>query len=322
MVHGQTRRPGEMQSTHAKKKIALLASTQDAASMNVYAKLISEKQHWKKSSLVFENSPVYLASFSDVDATLFLTQKKSVYCEHIDEEIAATLGIDIQEINALIFITKHDSKSGRPSFSVHTQGNWNKAELGGNPQELATCPVVLKHLLFRSLERANNVAGFEVVNECTHHGPSITVPSVFIEIGSTQTEWQRSDAGVILASAIESALSTYVGEIDCDDNRPTIIGIGGTHTCSNFTRLVSEEKIYLSHVCPTYAIDTVTAEVIKQSIEKTTLRETCMLTIDWKSMSAVQRQKIIGTLQELRLHYTILGDLKKELDAPQNTKAL
>ena len=301
-----------------KKSIVLLASTQDTASMNVYNQL---KSTWKITEFAFESSSVFVKEFPCYFAYLCLTQKHSVHCENIDKELELALSTSLESI---IFITKHDSKSGKPSFSVHTQGNWNKNELGGNPQEIATCPVILKHLLFRALQVQNNLQteGFDVINECTHHGPSISIPSVFIEIGSTKNEWSRQDAGAVLAHSIETSLQAYGGEELPLKKKPpkTIIGFGGTHTCSNFTRLVTEDKIYLSHVCPEYALDTLEPQLILQAIQKST--RPAISVVDWKGMSSMKRQKILEFLQNLNLPYIILGDLKKELDVAKDTEPL
>lgn len=302
-----------------KKCIALLASTQDAASMNVYNILSSNSLEWKPTPIEFEETTVYVKEFPHYYAYLLLTPNKSVYVEHIDVEIEDALSTPI---DALIFLTKHDSKSGRPSFSVHTQGNWNKNELGGNPKEIAVCPVILKHILFKQLELQNTKSkldGFEVVNECTHHGPSIAVPSMFIEIGSTQKEWVDANAGEVLANALNAGLTIYSGELDANyATKPTIIGLGGTHTCSNFARLVSEEKVLLSHVCPTYAIDTLTADMIKQAISKSTTTNTIMqplIVIDWKGMSAPQREHVIALLTSENMQYIRISELKTQLDS-------
>lgn len=305
-----------MTQKETKKCIALLASTQDAASMNVYNILKSNPTEWKPTPIEFEETTVYVKEFPHYFAYLLLTPNRSVHVEHIDVEIEDALS---SPIDALIFITKHDSKSARPSFSVHTQGNWNKNELGGNPNEIATCPVVLKHILFKQLEKLNKLDGFEVVNECTHHGPSISVPSMFIEIGSTKTEWERNDAGQIIANALSAGLTIYSGELDHNyATKPTIIGLGGTHTCSNYARLISEDKALLSHVCPTYAIDTLSANMIKQAIAKSTTTNTIMqplVVIDWKSMSAPQREYVISILTKENIPYIRINDLKTQLDS-------
>lgn len=299
---------------HAPQKritIALLASTQDAASMNVYGQLIAR---WQKTGTTFESAPIYVQQSLHLSAYLFVTAKRSVHCEHIDDSLAAAIGT---RPDALIFITKHDSKSGRPSFSVHTQGNWTAADLGGIPREVAITPVVLKHELYRELQRQNDVPGFEVVNECTHHGPSLQTPSAFIEIGSVLEHWQNPACGAVLARALETVLARYRGEIPADQ-RPIVLGVGGTHTCSNFARLVNEDRIYLSHVCPEYALDGLQAETIQHAQLRSTLSP--IIILDWKGMNSAQRQAIIAGLSRLGIAYQTLADLKKSCDAPARTR--
>jgi D-tyrosyl-tRNA(Tyr) deacylase len=289
--------------------IVLVTSTTDVASMNVFEQL--KKQNWQQASQQFHNYPIYTQKFSNVAATLITTDKRSINCEHIDEELKSI----VEKIDAIIFITKHDSKSGRPSFSVHTQGNWSTADLGGIQYDIANCPVILKHTLYLELRKNNTLSEFEVVNECTHHGPSLKTPSMFIEIGSKLEQWQRQDAGQIMTLSIIAGLNKYTGENN-PKNKPIIVGLGGTHTCSNYARLIDEDKAILSHVCPEYAIDGLTKEMISQAIQKSTIKP--ILIIDWKGMSGSQRVNVLKMLEELNQPYVKLNELKNQLDSKTN----
>ena len=56
---------------------------------------------------------------------------------------------------------------------------------------------------FRRLDRIANESGlieeFEVTLETTHHGPLLDTPTLFIEIGSTEEHWGRTDAAEVWA---------------------------------------------------------------------------------------------------------------------------
>ncbi|HLP79391.1 MAG TPA: D-aminoacyl-tRNA deacylase, partial [Acidobacteriota bacterium] len=262
-----------------KRPVVILCSTQDEASMNIYNNLLPYSH---PTQLSFDGHPIYLVAISsERKAYLVCMNRRSITAEHIDQEIVNVLGVSI---DAVIFATKHDSKSGVPSFCVHTQGNWATADMGGHIGDVAICPIFLKHLLFSNL-LVQNTTQYEVVNECTHHGPSLNTPSVFIEIGSTITEWKQPANGRIVAAAIRGALTQY-SEEENDQDLPIVMGIGGTHTCSNYNRLVAEQKIMLSHVCPSYAVDGLTSQMIVTALKNATLPASVI--VDWKSLNATQ----------------------------------
>ena len=89
----------------------------------------------------------------------------------------------------LIFASKHRSKDGRKTLTVHHTGNFGEGKFGGRPQELATAAPRIALSLLKSLKAS--VTSYKVSYEATHHGPSdILVPSVYVEIGSTEVEWR------------------------------------------------------------------------------------------------------------------------------------
>ena len=74
---------------------------------------------------------------------------------------------------------------------------------------------VLRNLATRAPE------GYRVSYEVTHHGPTALVtPSLFVEIGSTATEWADPAAGRAVAESILTAVP---------EETINLIGFGGTH---------------------------------------------------------------------------------------------
>jgi len=279
-------------------KRILVFSELDLASMNVLKHFgFTHKQE------VFQNCIVWILSTS------------SVHAEHIDSIISKEIG---EEIETLIFVTKHASKSGKPSFSVHTQGNWSSAEYGGKPFTVAITPVVLKHALFFGLRKyaAQTMPDFEVVQECTHHGPDVSVPSLFIEIGSTENEWVRLDAATVIANTLREVLSQQLDEKQLTGEKkqkPVFLGIGGNHTCANFMKYVQADVAMLGHVCPGYRSAEVTIESLQEGLTKSTLPS--IVVVDWKGMNSAQRSHVLKLLDDAKISYTILSDLKKTLGA-------
>jgi len=153
--------------------IAIITSTLDPAGMNIKENLISLVK-WEEIG-EFHSHPYYKYN----ELYLFTTNKESIHCETIDKEINNELK---SKIKLLIFATKHVSKAGVHSLSVHSIGNWNKAMFGGEDSKLVNTDANFLKNALNILDKKSHK--YEVIQEATHHGPYVETPSVFIEIGS------------------------------------------------------------------------------------------------------------------------------------------
>ena len=271
-------------------KICFVVSETDVAGMNMF-------EHIKDSFTVISGILTHKTDYATYE--LHTISGESIHAENIENRLDA---------NLLIFLTKHASKSGIASYSTHTQGNWDTNEYGGNPQEVAPCPVVLKDLFFHEMKSFN--PEYEVVQEVTHHGPSVTVPSVFVEIGSAHDQWKDPKNGEFMKNVILTVINSYVGE---NTDKPVYMGLGGQHTCTNYERLVSSNDIIIGHVCPTRAITSITHKTILHAVKQHTIHPTILL--DWKSMKGPDKKHILAELELAGLPYVRLDHLKKEIDA-------
>jgi D-aminoacyl-tRNA deacylase len=242
--------------------IAIITSKLDPAGVNLAEEL---KKH----------------NIEKYDARLYEIEERTVLSEHIDKKIDAEL---------FIFATRHQSKSQIKSLSVHSPGNWNKAEAGGQDRKVCLCPAdYLKEALI-FLEK-NNTIGFDVIQECTHHGPYIEKPCFFIEIGSTEEEWKNKDAAKIIVTTILHLL----------EHKPkqhrTALGIGGLHTTPNFKKIILNSGIAIGHVCPKYMLEFLDKELIERSLERT-FSKADLIILDWKGLGE-HKQKITEILKEI-----------------------
>ena len=145
--------------------------------------------------------------------------------------------------------------------------------------------------LFRRLAVAAAAAAlpgnFDVTLEATHHGPWVETPSLFAEIGSTEVEWQRSDAAHLWAAVLadelrldsggggewwdrqgidggaQPVLHRSSGNTGC---RPVVaVGLGGGHYAPRHGDLIrrspaatarsgKKSEVYLGHVAASYAM--------------------------------------------------------------------
>lgn len=235
-------------------KIALIICTPDVAAINIKERLL-EKGSWKKLEESFQNHSVYQYFHPTKEIKLYTTDTACVYCEHIDKKI---------DVDLFIFPTKHQSKSGIPSLTVHTQGNWGVAEIGGKDNTLGIAPGTYLARGFLKLKELQNKdqLNYQVIQECTHHGPDINKPAMFIEVGSTEKEWQQKEPAKIIAETIQYLLTEKFQPMT------TAIGIGGLHHCPDFSKVTIEKNIAFTHVCPKYMLKNLNREMILQALER------------------------------------------------------
>ena len=298
-------------------QIAIIASSKDPAGVNIRNNLL-ELFDFNKTNEKFDNNDAYECNkFQSKNIKLYLTNEDLIFSERIDEKINA---------DVFVFASKHRSKENTKSFAVHPIGNWDKNEFGGKEKSLCPSSAVLLKNLFVEL---NNIAkstkikdfrdtknqsvvsefarahshstdflvnsGYELTMEATHHGPYIEKPAVFVEVGSTEEEWNNAENGKIIAKTIMSGLKNE------NLDYKIAVGIGGPHYCSNFNKVALRTDIAFSHICPKYMLDKLNEELIKQSIGKTK-EKIDFIVLDWKGLGA-EKQRIIDMLQNLNLEF-------------------
>ncbi|MDP1728681.1 MAG: D-aminoacyl-tRNA deacylase [archaeon] len=217
-------------------------------------------------------------------------KKDSINCENIDEEYP-----ELKNTEFIIFATKHQSKAGEKSLSLHAPGNWRNADFGGKMGKVCkTSSQALKYL-FQKLNENAQTSGYKhnITLECTHHGPLINKPCCFIELGSSEEGWKDKEAAKIVAKTISDFQNFKTNK-----NLKTAIAIGGPHYCPNFNKIQLNSKIYaISHIIPEYALP-LNENMLSEAIEKT-LEHTNLAIIDWKgSGNSENRQKIIDLLDK------------------------
>lgn len=195
---------------------------------------------------------------------------RKIMHENLDKEIQNELGVNL---NLAIFLSRHTSKSGKSSLTTHPVGNYGKAEFGGKERTLVeSSPIVMTQIL-RNLkknatkEKLDNQVCFEV----THHGPYMSTPSLFVEIGSDEEEWGKKKAGNVIAKSILELLETYHSNKEFLKDVPVIIGIGGGHYAPRFTDIALEKKVAFGHMIPNYHVDAgnIDGEMLEMALKKT-----------------------------------------------------
>ena len=264
-------------------EIAVIASSRDSAGINIRKNLI--KLFNFKDIEKFGNSQIF--QYNNIK--LYLIDDDLIFAERIDKKINA---------DVFIFASKHRSKENTPSFTAHPIGNWEKADFGGKEKTLCFSSAFLLKNLYLSLVQNSHLqknANFEVTLEATHHGPYVEKPAVFVEIGSTEKEWNDVLNGEIIAKTIINGLMKQES-----DFISTIL-LGGGHYNQAGNKIMLKTDYAIGHVCPKHVLEHLDEEILMQAINKTIPKPNIVL-LDWKGLS-IHKQKIVGLLEKLNIRY-------------------
>ena len=244
------------------------------------------------------NITTQLSQFGNFD--FYLVEEEMIYTKNLDLE-------KIDQYDFIIFASKHRSEKREKTLSIHAPGNFRTAELGGESGKLCKSSALFQKQIFEKLK--NNVQEYELKNynvtlECTHHGPLIEKPCVFIEIGSTETEWEDRRAGFIVAKTISEIIQGFKE----NPYNEIAVGIGGPHYCPSFNKIQLNSNIALSHIIPKYVLP-LTEDMIKEAIKKTE-EEVDFVLLDWKGLgNSEQRQQILEILDEHYIEHKKISEI-------------
>jgi D-aminoacyl-tRNA deacylase len=264
----------------------IITSTQDPASTNI-AKQLVELYRFEKTNQTYQEQPIYQQTINNEEIKLVTITSESIHAQFITDHFAPSL---------LIFVSRHSSQSGIPTLSVHTPGNLtNTAEKGGNPKQISIAPATaMKEALKEMTQQVEQKQlAYKVSYECTHHGPSLNVPTMFAELGSSPAQWQDIKAAEAVAHATIAAIKAH-------QNYPTAIGIGGPHYNEKFTKIALTTPTAFGHIIPKYAIAQIDAAMLKQCVEKTE-EKVGLILLDWKGIKGEDKENLIKTINTTRL---------------------
>ena len=260
---------------------AVIVSTKDTASINIKDNLVG-LYGFVETSELFEGRVVYKLHEK---IKIYTTERDLLYCDEIDKEINADL---------FVFASRHESKNPLSCLACHSPGNWGDAKYGGRDKVLCVAPAKFLKICMEKLIE-NCPKDYQVIQECTHHGPFLDKPSCFVEIGSGQDEWACREAGAAVARALMQAVSSYVIGIEAK----IVVGLGGLHHTPNFKKLVLNHGVALGHVCPKYMLGALDRSVVIHAIERTMEKADCIV-LDWKGLGEYKQmvKDIVNGLQK------------------------
>lgn len=276
--------------------------------MNIRDKFLKLFQFKQVESKWHDNPLFKLESHSSDDGRSKNLNKNEIYLGLTNSPLIYLNDLKLSETDIdpdlLIFASRHRSETARPAFLIHSTGNWGStAEFGGNPKELShTSALLIKAGLLSLIEQASRTTlkQFSIDLEVTHHGPTILEKSlVFMELGSSEQEWNLEAAGITVASAIMKTIFKY-SEFQENRSQQIGVGFGGTHYAPQFQKLIIEKEIAISYICPKYFIKDLNKEMIKQML-KNNLEKVDYFIIDWKGVNSEEKSHLVPILEEFNI---------------------
>jgi D-aminoacyl-tRNA deacylase len=267
------------------------------ASWNIASKLIEEND-FRETSDTFHGNTTYRLVTAAGEVRLLIVDGELVNLQELSKP---------DEVELIVFVSRHESRNGRPILSVHVPGNLGNAEFGGEPGKVSIAPANAMCSALRRMAEERTRLGLErfgVYYEATHHGPSLDVPSLFVEIGSTIEEWTNPQAG-------EAAAKAAMAAIDCSLNIGSAVGVGGSHCNRRLTSLSLESKVALGHIIPSYALSLVTPALIRNCVQRT-LEKDPVIVLDWKGIDGRDRDELQRVLDELPYRVRRVAEYRME----------
>lgn len=267
----------------------------------------------KKFTIVISKHENSIASWNIYEALQRQAQKQNLPPSikfHISDEEIIHIDVSTQEkeTDYFIFASTHRSEQHNKTLTVHPIGNWGKAELGGKERTLCGSSAHLLKVFFQELRSQAEKAGipYQCSLEATHHGPYTQKPAMFIEIGSSEEEWNDAQAADVVARTILEGIKRF-GEVEAGQRAgetkewKAALALGGGHYCQAFNKHVLEGEYAISHICSKYALPHLDEEMLRQAIN-TTEEKVSLALLDWKGLAG-EKQRILALLEKAGLEY-------------------
>ncbi len=297
----------------------IISSTEDLASMNIRERLLTSSQyHFHKIDSTWHDNLIYeFIAFDEQEERNSQIEGNRIYLGLTNTSLIHLNDLKLAEtifnFDYVIFASRHRSQTSRPALLVHSTGNWgNETEYGGNPKDLSITSALLRKAGYISLifnSQKIKLEKFAIDVEVTHHGPSVLPkPLIFMELGSSEAEWNDIVAAKVVANSI---IETILRFLDYNVNKDHEIGLGfgGTHYAPNFSRLEQANNIAFSFICPKYFIKDLDNSMINQMI-KNTIEKINYFVIDWKGTNSEEKQHLLHILNEFDIPIRKTKDYK------------
>ncbi|QCJ47598.1 D-aminoacyl-tRNA deacylase [Haloprofundus sp. MHR1] len=262
--------------------IAIVVSRADYASEHIGEHLL-ELADWEEhvddtrpdadgGGTVHRTDGFELRTFDDLH--IYLDDPAAAFVDAADSGVDTETDVDSAAApDLLVFASRHSGETGA-LLTAHFTGNFGPEKYGGDDRELArACPGAQKTVVNALAEHAPD--GYEVGIEATHHGPTdLSLPSMFVELGSDDPQWEDPEAARAVAEAILDLREAAVNlESPGDEPNRHVVGFGGGHYAPRFGRVVRETEWAVGHVGADWQLDAMGApeanrDVLERAFER------------------------------------------------------
>ncbi|MEE2812559.1 MAG: D-aminoacyl-tRNA deacylase [Candidatus Thermoplasmatota archaeon] len=248
----------------------LIVSGADIAS-TIQGDALLNRGGWESTGMI-EDAEVFAHDVADVH--IWWLPGRVLFEDHLDVRFEQGSGIKPEEV---IFLSRHFAASGQPSLTLHVIGVPGEAPHGeiaqyGGIKGMVVPPNPRFAAWFRLMCDAGIDHGltpeFELTIETTHHGPILTTPTMFIEIGSSESHWNRKDAAEAWADVMTIGLGLDSQTFDAKrtgdwwaldeqqrQSAKVMIGIGGGHYAPRHTDVLRKTSCWAGHQLANYALE-------------------------------------------------------------------
>lgn len=226
--------------------LGIVISREDTASMRI-GHLLLECWNWHSENDIQITK----------DRLLFFIDDLHIYHDNIDREIVTRGHV----VDAIVIASRHTSQVRTKTLSIHPVGNYREVHYGGKSEQLVRCPPLLMHNAL-TLLHDQEIEGYKVCYEVTHHGPFLETPCFFIETGGTEREWNDERACLAIAETIM--------QVEKQPRKMEIaVGIGGGHYAPRFTDMALKQDIAFGHMAARYVVDNLSVTTFQRMIDAT-----------------------------------------------------
>jgi len=232
--------------------ITICHSLIDPAGSNIVERIL-ELSDFKETGEKFQGNKI----LRDNNFQIIKTNERQIFADSFGEITS----------DYYVVASTHTSKSGSPALTCHSIGNWMKATIGGKDFELVkTSGQMIKFALNnlkKNSEKEESLKNYDVAMEVTHHGPYLPKPTIFMELGGSEIQWNNKTAAKVIAQSI-----LQLKDFKRDKKIKTSIGLGGGHYCTEFNKIaIRNPKRAISHMCPKHWLKYFNADMLSKALE-------------------------------------------------------
>lgn len=258
--------------------LVIVASLADTASANIRDRLL-RLAPWEEHG-AFDGHPVVRLE----DRLLLTIRDLHLERDGLDQEIRTTLAV---EPEVLVFASRHVSRQGIPSFTVHPLGNYAQADFGGRPHALVpTSPGWMTQALRILREEARDYP-YDVTFEATHHGPYLETPAFFVELGSSAAQWEEKGPAAVVARTLLALRPA---------DHPVLLGVGGGHYVPRMTDVALGRRVSFGHLIPSYAAEALDEPIFREAVSHTP--EARFAYVHRKALKGPDRRRMLRLIEE------------------------